>query len=161
MSLSTCLSSMTVADMKALAGKTRSKGAKTKDEAQLAALLALGVRGAAAIEQLPVAVQQKIERSAPAKRELERIQMASLESVDWRDFGAVLDRFPPSVLLTILNEEMTCDQMKALAGKARAEGATLKADLIFGVLLALAERGRSAMRDLPVNARRRIDAAPS
>jgi len=162
MSLSSILNaSMTAVQMKELAGKTRSKGAKRKDELIFGVLLAMGVRRDAALEQLPKNLQTKIKGSPAALAELQRIELASPECANWADMRDVLEYFPPSVLLTILFDEMTATQMSNLAGSQRSEGAKLKIELVFGVLLAMAERGASAMRDLPANARRRIEAAPA
>ena len=70
-----------------------------------------------------------------------------------------LEQLPPAVLLKILLEEIKVDQMKTLAGKMRCQGATKKAQYVYGVLLTLATR-ESGLMSLPINAQRRIDSTP-
>jgi len=152
---------MTVAQMKALAGKERCKGASRKGELLYGVLLALGERGEKGVESLPVAAQSKLRASPVAQRELKRTQLAASECATWRDLVSVLEYFPPSILLHVLNEEMTVAQMKALAGKERSQGGSVKDELVYGVLLALAMRGPKSFSDLPVSAKTRIEAAPA
>lgn len=152
---------MTVEQMRTLAGKKRSKGAKVKEECMHGVFLALAARGEKGVEALPLAAQKKLGASPVAQRELERVRQAASGGCDsWMELKQVLQRFPPSILLQILNEEMTATQMKTMAGKGRCERATVKAELTYAVLLALAERGSKAMRDLPATALARIEAAP-
>ena len=160
MSLSTILSQMTNDDMKAFAGKRRIKGAKKKEQYVLAVQLTLGMRGDAGLADLPVEVQKKVQDSKTALAELRRLKLACGECATWDELERVLASFPPAVLLTILLEEVSAEQMQTLAGKTRCEGATRKDQLVFGVLLTLAEDAARVQR-LPANARRRIDAAPS
>lgn len=187
---------LTVPQMKAFAGKTRCKGATCKDELVFAVLLALAERKEAGIQALPVAVRKKLESSPVAQRELKRMQLASSgdKCKRWSDLKQVLVRFPPSILMQILHEEMTAAQMQRMAGKTRCDGASVKVrlnaasdprlssvlkrsrhvvnpcarlslrpmqdELVFACLLALAEHGPKAMRDLPAAAQTRIEAAP-
>ena len=65
------------------------------------------------------------------------------------------------MLFQIINEEMTEQQMRKLMGKARSKGAAEKRELVFGVLLTLAERSQYTLQELPANAQRRIEGAPS
>jgi hypothetical protein len=160
MSLSTILSQMTNDDMKAFAGKRRIKGAKKKEQYVLAVQLTLGMRGDAGLADLPLEVQKKVQDSKTALAELQRLKLACGECATWDELERVLASFPPAVLLTILLEEVSAEQMHTLAGKTRCEGATRKDQLVFGVLLTLAEDAARVQR-LPANARRRIDAAPS
>jgi hypothetical protein len=160
MSLSTILSQMTNDDMKAFAGKRRIKGAKKKEQYVLAVQLTLGMRGDAGLADLPLEVQKKVLDSKTALAELQRLKLACGECATWDELERVLASFPPAVLLTILLEEVSAEQMHTLAGKTRCEGATRKDQLVFGVLLTLAEDAARVQR-LPANARRRIDAAPS
>ncbi len=159
MSLSTILNQMTNESMKDFAGKRRCKGAKKKEQYVFAVQLTLGMRGEAGLADLPAEVQKKVQDSKSALAELQRIKLACGECATWDELKRVLSFFPPSVLLTILLEEMTAEQMKALAGQTRCEGATRKDQFVFGVLLTLAEDAARVQR-LPANARRRIDAAP-
>ena len=153
---------MTLVQMKTLAGKARGKGATRKDEIVLGVLIALAERGAEGLADLPEAAQRKLRASPAAQRELNcRIKVAAADCSNWRQLKKVLERFPPSVLLQILDEDMTAVQMKALAGKTRADGAKRKEELAFGVLLALAERGSTSLHDLPASAQRRIESAPA
>lgn len=160
MSLSTILSQMTNDDMMAFAGKRRIKGAKKKEQYVLAVQLTLGMRGDAGLADLPLEVQKKVQDSKTALAELQRLKLACGECATWDELERVLASFPPAVLLTILLEEVSAEQMHTLAGKTRCEGATRKDQLVFGVLLTLAEDAARVQR-LPANARRRIDAAPS
>ena len=150
---------LTVEQMQSFAGVRRSKGAKNSAELMHAVLLRIADEGEKAIAELPPSAQRKLT-ALPAQRELRRIEVAASESSTWAELRGVLERFPPSVLLQILEEEMTVSQMRIVSGKERAEGGKIKGELIFGVLLALVERGDSALRDLPSNARSRIQAAP-
>jgi hypothetical protein len=149
------------ASMKRLSGKQRSAGAKTKEEAMFAVLLALADGTDTGMAALPAETQKKILASPTASRELRRIGMASSGSRTWMHLRSVLERFPPSVLIQILQDEMSAAQMRALGGKARCEGATNKDELVFAVMLALAERGSKALRDIPAAAQSRIQSAPS
>ena len=146
--------------MRGVAGGACSKGARTRDELVLAVLVALGTQGEKAFAKLPDTAQRKIKSAPAAKRELERIESAATDCCNWRDLQHVLQRFPPAVLFQILMEEMTATTMKALVGKERSTGAKGKDDLVFGVLLSLAERGGKALQELPPNAQQRIEAAP-
>ena len=160
MSLNGILSDeLTVVKMRALAGKHRCKGATTKADLICGVLLALSERENGK-QALPVSAQKKIAASPVAQRELSRVSQAVQQCANWRQVRQVLERFPPSILLQILSEEMTVAQMKKMAGTHRCDGATLKDELLFAVLLALAERGDKAMRDLPANAQSRIEASP-
>jgi hypothetical protein len=105
-------------------------------------------------------LQIKVQDSKTALAELQRLKLACGECATWDELERVLASFPPAVLLTILLEEVSAEQMHTLAGKTRCEGATRKDQLVFGVLLTLAEDAARVQR-LPANARRRIDAAPS
>eukprot|EP00900_Chrysochromulina_parva_P008119 jgi/Chrpa1/17308/Chrysochromulina_OHIO_Genome00023790-RA len=158
--LSTILSQMTDDDMKAFAGKHRIKGAKKKEQYVLAVQLTLGMRGDAGLADLPVELQIKVQGSKTALAELQRLKLACGECATWDELERVLASFPPAVLLTILLEEVSAEQMHTLAGKTRCKGATREDQLVFGVLLTLAEDAARVQR-LPANARRRIDAAPS
>lgn len=104
---------MTVRQMKVLAGKARSKGAATKHDATLAVLCALADRGRAlsgdeegrlakVLEVLPAAAQRKIRASPPAQRELARVECAASACTHWRELSRVLERYPPSVFLSIV-----------------------------------------------------------
>jgi hypothetical protein len=150
-----------VASMKLLSGKRRSRGANTKEEAMYSVLLALVDREDAGIAALPVETQQKVSASPVATRELKRISMASSVCTNWVQLRSVLERFPPSILIQILQEEMSAAQMKSMGGKARCEGAKSKDELVFAVLLGLADRGAKALRDLPATAQSRIQSAPN
>lgn len=163
MSLVSILSdAMTCEQLRRFAGKQRSKGAKTKEELLHATLLALTTGRDNGTDALPAAAQQKLKTSPVAQRELKRIcQAASGGCKTWKELQNVLERFPPSILLQILNDEMTVAQMKAMAGKTRSAGAAIKDELVYAVLLAMAERGAKAMRDLPASAQTRIEAAPA
>ena len=162
MSLQTIVSAdMSVAQMRTLAGKTRSKGAADKSELLFAVYLTLAEREAA-LDQLPAETQKKLRGSPVAQRELKRCKMASAgECSNWLALRSVLEFFPPSILLHVLSEEMTAAQMKKVAGVERTTGASTKDELVFGVLLALATRGPKALRDLPAAALTRIEAAPA
>ena len=59
-------------------------------------------------------------------------------------------------LRKIVNDTMTVKQMKAMAGKARTKGASVKDEVVFGVLLALGARGEKAVADLPVEAQSKL-----
>ena len=159
--LSIVQDAMTVAQMRSVAGATRSKGASTKDELVFGVLLALSQRGEKAVEQLPVEAQKKLRGSPVAQRELKRVATAAAACSTGLALRSVMEFFPPSILLHVLDEEMTAAQMKRVAGKERSTGASTKDELVFGVLLALATRGPTAMRDLPANAQSRIEAAPA
>ena len=120
MSLSGILNAeLTPAAMVAIAGGKRSKGADTKEEKLIALELALAAAPKKFTRRLPEAAQRKLRTSPAAQRELSRISTASAQCSNWRQLQRVLDRFPPSVLFQIINEEMTEQQMRKLAGATR------------------------------------------
>mmetsp|Transcript_19681 Transcript_19681/g.41872 ORF Transcript_19681/g.41872 Transcript_19681/m.41872 type:complete len:212 (+) Transcript_19681:1-636(+) len=161
MSLAAILGSfLSATELLALAGKRKSKGATTKEDQILAASLALA-HERERLSKLPVLAQKKIAASPAAQRELSRLTMAAPLCSNWRQFKRVLDRFPPAVLFQILDEEMSAGQMRELSGAERSAKAKNKDELVFGVLLALAERRKYCMHELPPNAQSRIEAAPA
>lgn len=120
-------------------------------------------RGDAGFKALPVAAQRFIDASAVCKREIERAKHAlavlDQDDADWAAMRHAMQQLPPAALLHILSEEMTAEQMRMLAGKARCEGAKTKAQLAFAVLLTLSLRA-SGIKGLPANAEQRIQASP-
>ena len=154
---------MTAEQLRVLAGSARCKGASTKAELAYGALLAVVQRGDAGFKALPVAAQRSIDASAVCKREMERAKHAlavlDQDDADWAAMRHAMQQLPPAVLLHILSEEMTAEQMRRLAGKARCEGAKTKAQLAFAVLLTLSLRA-SGIKGLPANAEQRIQASP-
>ena len=78
---------------------------------------------------------------------------------DWAAMRHAMQQLPPAALLHIISEEMTAEQMRTLAGTARCEGATTKAQLAYAVLLTLSLRA-SGIKGLPANAEQRIEASP-
>ena len=154
---------MTAEQLRVLAGKARCKDASTKVELAYGALLAVVQKGDAGFEALPVAVQRSIDASAVCKREMERAKNALVvldeADADWVALRHAMQQLPPAALLHILSEEMTAEQMRTLAGKARCEEAKTKAQLAFAVLLTLSLRA-SGIKGLPANAEQRIEASP-
>ena len=154
---------MTAEQLRELAGKARCKDASTKVELAYGALLAVVQRGDAGFESLPVAAQRSIDGSAVCKREMERAKnaLAVLDEADadWAAMRHAMQQLPPAALLHILSEEMTAEQMRTLAGKARCEEAKTKAQLAYAVLLTLSLRA-SGIKGLPANAEQRIEASP-
>ena len=154
---------MTAEQLRVLAGKARCKDASTKVELAYGALLAVVQRGDAGFESLPVAAQRSIDGSAVCKREMERAKnaLAVLDEADadWAAMRHAMQQLPPAALLHILSEEMTAEQMRTLAGKARCEEAKTKAQLAYAVLLTLSLRA-SGIKGLPANAEQRIEASP-
>ena len=153
---------MTIEQMKRLGGVARCAGATAKAENAYAALLAVAQRDQG-FQALPVNAQRRIDGSPVDKREMERAQAALAvlnKDTTWVDLRHALEQLPPATLLDILDEEMKAEQMRKLAGKGRCGDAKRKGQLIFAVLLAVATRGSAAIKDLPINAQRRIEAAP-
>jgi hypothetical protein len=153
---------MTIEQMERLGGAARCAGATVKAEYAYAALLAVAQRDQG-FQALPVAAQRRIDGSPVYKREMERAQ-AALEVLNkdatWVDLRHALQQLPPATLLHILDEEMDAEQMRKLAGKGRCGDAKRKGHLVYAVLLAVATRGSAAIKSLPINAQRRIEAAP-
>ena len=148
---------LTTDELAALGGAARCEGAVTSSELAYGAILAI-VQG----EPVPEAVQRKIDTEPAAKLEKERAETALEvleEDANWSDMRHALEQLPPAALLSILLKEMTAEQMKTLAGRARCQGATRKAQYVYGVLLAVATR-ETGLKNLPVDAQRRIDATP-
>jgi hypothetical protein len=146
---------MTAEQLRVLAGKARCKDASTKVELAYGALLAVVQKGDAGFEALPVAVQRSIDASAVCNA------LVGLDEADadWVALRHAMQQLPPAALLHILSEEMTAEQMRTLAGKARCEEAKTKAQLAFAVLLTLSLRA-SGIKGLPANAEQRIEASP-
>ena len=141
----------------ALGGAVRCEGAVTSSELAYGAILAI-VQG----EPVPEAVQRKLDTEPAAKLEKERAETALEvleDDADWSDMRHALEQLPPAALIKILLDEMKVDQMKALAGKTRSQGATKKGQYVYGVLLAVATR-ETGLKNLPVEAQRRIDSTP-
>ena len=154
---------MTAEQLRVLAGKARCTDASTKVELAYGALLAVVQRGDAGFEALPVAAQRSIDASPVCKREMERAKNALVvlddADADWAAMRHAMQQLPPAALLHILSEEMTAEQMRTLAGKARCEEAKTKAQLAYAVLLTLSLRA-SGIKGLPANAEQRIEASP-
>ena len=62
-------------------------------------------------------------------------------------------------LTKVFEAELTAEQMRTLAGKARCKDASSKTELAYGTLLAVVQRGAAGYEALPVPARRSIDAS--
>merc|ERR1719482_1071475 len=131
------------------AGKTRLVGARNKPDKVYGVILAV-VTTASGFRELTVDVKEKIQGSAEAKAALEFSRSIVASEGDgcstWSKLKAALayalatpvDALAALVAILEDKDNVTAAQLEKLAGKARLEGAKVKADKAYGALLAIA-----------------------